>query len=89
MRLKVPKGMSLDEANHLSQLNVLAQIEHLKSYPVVQERLKKGDLGLHALWFDLATASVYAYESAVGQFVLIDEEEGRRLISHLGHSDST
>jgi carbonic anhydrase len=70
-------------ANQLSQLNVLQQIEHLRSYPVVQKRLAEGRLGLHAWWFELKTANVYCYEETLNKFVVIDEEEAARILERL------
>jgi len=77
---KHPKS---DQINLLSQLNVLQQLEHLRSYPLVQERIAKGQLNLHGWWFELASANVYAYEEAMGQFILIDEKEAERILTRL------
>ena len=75
--------MAPDAHNRLSQLNVLQQLEHLRSYPVVRERLDDGRLKLHAWWFELKTADVYAYEEAVKKFVIIDEEEAARVLARI------
>ena len=72
-----------DRVNALSNINVLLQIEHLKTYPIVGERLANNTLKLHGWWFDLSTADVYAYEHAVSDFVLVDEEEAARILSQL------
>lgn len=66
---------SLSQVNQLSQANVLQQLHHLRSYPVVNERLVKGSLRLHAWWFDLSTANVFAYKEDRGEFVIIEDEE--------------
>ena len=63
----------LESHNHLSQLNVLAQLDHLKSYPIVQEAVTSKRLALHGWWFDLARADVYAWKPAISRFVLIEE----------------
>jgi len=70
-------------ANVLSQLNVLQQIEHLRSYPVVKEGLAAGRIKLHAWWFELRNADVFAYEESLGEFILIDEKEAERILSRL------
>lgn len=75
---------SLSPANQLSQMNVLQQIEHLHSYPIVQQRVAEGKLKLHGWWFELKTADVYAYEQALGRFVVIDEAEAARILARLG-----
>ncbi|MCB0350619.1 MAG: carbonic anhydrase [Bdellovibrionales bacterium] len=74
---------SLSEHNQLSQLNVLVQIEHIKSYPEVKKRIEEGTLSIHAWWFDIAHADVYAYEEEQNKFVLIDQAEAERLITRL------
>ncbi len=74
-RLDAPPfpGEALSPTNRLSQVNVLQQLENLRSYPVVQERLAAGTLGLHAWWFDLSGAEVLSYDAAVGRFVPLGE----------------
>ncbi len=70
--------------NRLSQFNVLRQIEHLKTYPVIQDRLKAGTLHLHGWWFELSRADVHAYNEEKDQFVLFDDEEAKRIMRSLG-----
>lgn len=77
-------GKTLSKHNRLSQFNVLQQIEHLKTYPIIKERLNAGTLNLHGWWFELNQADVYAYEESKEQFVLFDEEEGQRILARLG-----
>lgn len=71
---------NLSDHNQLSQLNVLLQMEHVKSYPLVKERIELGTLQIHGWWFDIAKADVYTYESDVNRFVLINEEEAEALL---------
>ncbi|AIE87235.1 carbonic anhydrase [Fimbriimonas ginsengisoli] len=63
----------LNEVDRLSQTNVLASLENLATYDAVIERLDRGELNLHAWWFDVANAQVLAYSAAVDGFVLLDE----------------
>lgn len=74
---------TLTPVNKLSQLNVLQQIEHLKSYPVVRERIEQKKLTLHAWWFELSGASVYAYDQAAGKFVMIDEQTAPKILAQI------
>ncbi len=83
LRLGQHINPGLAEHNTLSQLNVLQQMEHLTSYPIVQQRLQAGQLRVHGWWFDIAHAEVYAYEPAQHRFLLIDEDEGQRLLARL------
>lgn len=71
----------LSPVNMLSQLNVLQQVEHLRSYPVVRDRITAGKLKLHGWWFDLSTANVYSFDEIADTFVLIDEAEAERTLS--------
>jgi carbonic anhydrase len=51
--------------------NVLFSIERLHSYPVVEKKLAEGALRLHAWFFRIATADLFAYDAEQKQFVLI------------------
>jgi carbonic anhydrase len=77
--------LALAQHNQLSQLNVLLQMEHVKTYPAVKKRIDEGKLAVHGLWFDIAQADVYAYEELMNRFILIDEEEAERLYLRLEH----
>jgi carbonic anhydrase len=68
-------GASLAEHNRLSQLNVLQQLEHLKTYPAVRDRVHAGTLGLHGWWFDLHAAEVLAFDPREDRFLPITGEE--------------
>ena len=66
------RGKKYDEA--------LKQIEHLKTYPLVRERMEAGRLRLHGWWFDIKEADVYEYDAGERGFRLIDEEYARILL---------
>ena len=70
---------TLTESNQLSQLNSLLQIENIKSYPIVQKRIEDGTLSVHAWWFDIAKADVYAYLEPENKFFIIDETRAARV----------
>ncbi|MBS4166328.1 Carbonic anhydrase [Neochlamydia sp. AcF65] len=84
---KVREGISLNpslsEHNQISQINVLQQMQHVISYPFIQERLEKKQLRVHGWWFDIAQADVYYYKQDLHQFVLIDEEEANLMVDNL------
>lgn len=71
---------SLSPVNKLSQSNVLQQLEHLRSYPLVKQRIDSGTLQLHAWWFELAGASVYAYDKDLDKFIMIDEAVASKIL---------
>lgn len=67
--------------NRLSQLNVLQQLENLKTYPVIAEKLADQKLRLHAWWFDLATAGVFCYIPKLEKFIEIDEKNADKILA--------
>lgn len=83
LRQGVTLDVSLSEHNQLSQLNVLIQIEHIKSYPAVKKRLEEGKLSVHAWWFDIARADVYSFDPNLHRFVIIDEDEAERMLKQI------
>lgn len=52
----------LSPHNCLSQMNVLRQIDHLKTYPIIQERIENNALHIHGWYFDIATGGVMGIE---------------------------
>jgi carbonic anhydrase len=67
--------------NALSQSNVIQQIEHLKTYSSVKEKIAQQKIRLHGWWFDLATADVHYFNSQIQRFVLIDNAEAENIFS--------
>ena len=57
--------------DRLSQLNVLQQLEHLRTYPLVAAAARESRVSLHAWWFDIARADVLAFEPREGRFMLL------------------
>ncbi len=78
-----PLNRTLSVHDQLSQLNVLVQLEHLMSYPMVQQRVRAGDLQLSGWWFDIASGEMFAYERETRAFERIDRREAERLIARL------
>jgi len=66
--------------NRLSQLNVLQQIENLKSYPIIQEALAAKKIKLHGWWFELATATVHFFDPNSKKFTPIDEKRAEEIL---------
>jgi carbonic anhydrase len=69
--------------DQLSQLNVLVQLEHLMTYPIVHQQVTSGALVLSGWWFDIATGDMYAYERASRSFEVIDRAMADRMIARL------
>lgn len=72
------------DQDSLSQRNVALQLNNLRSHPVVREREAAGRLNLHGLWFLIRSAEVFYLEEPPEGFVLIDDEEGARILERLG-----
>jgi carbonic anhydrase len=75
---------TLQPHDQLSQLNVVVQLEHLMSYPLVRTSVTAGTLHLSGWWFDIATGNMYAYERVSRSFAVIDGKMAERLIARLG-----
>jgi carbonic anhydrase len=56
-------------ANAAAEENVLVQLEHLRTLPVVASRISSGRVRLHGWMYKIDSGEVFYYESEVGQFV--------------------
>lgn len=74
---------TLSPHNQLSQINALQQVEHLKSYPLIQKKIAAHELKLHAWWFDLANGAVYWYVPVLEKFIEINEKNADKLLASL------
>lgn len=83
-RVKLAENIdhTLPLVEQLSQVNVLQQLDHLRSYGFVKDREERGELTLHAWWFDVATGETSIFDSQRGGFVVLDEEEAARILGH-------
>jgi carbonic anhydrase len=71
----------------LSELNVLIQLKHIKTYPLAMERLQSGDLHLHGWFFEIDNAQLYTYSPAEEQFLpILTQRPGapREATHHVG-----
>ncbi len=85
VRFKNETGETKNHNNHnaLSQINVLEQLDNLRTYPWLQEKINNKQLRIHGWWFDLATADVYYYNHSQQKFILLDESEAKKLLQEL------
>ncbi len=68
-------------ADLLSEINVLVQLKHLKTHPLVQEKLDDGSLHLHAWFFEIDSAQLYTYDPIEEEFVPITEQVVRQVMN--------
>ena len=64
---------TLEELDQVTQQNVLLQLQHLRTHPVVASRLSSGDVELHGWVYDIATGDVTAWDKESDKFVPVEE----------------
>ena len=82
LRTGITLDTSLAQHNQLSQINVLQQIEHIKSYPFIQKLLKEEKVRIHGWWFDIGRADVYSYDEQQKKFVVIDRDRADNILKN-------
>ena len=78
-----PLDAGLSPHNQLSQLNVLVQLEHLLTYPLVRDRVHDKQLQLSGWWFNIATGEILAYERLKRYFEVLDRNMAERMMTRL------
>lgn len=73
---------SLGAADRLSQANVLVQMEHITTYPIVRDKVSKGTIEVHGAWLDVGTGDLHLFDREQRRFCLLDEAEGKRRLEH-------
>ncbi len=58
----------------LTEKNVAAQLNNLRSHPAVAARLEQGDLTLHGWVYHIGSGAVAAYDEQTGQFTPVRRE---------------
>jgi len=73
----------------LSQINVLQQLEHVYSYPLVRKAVEAKQLQLHGWYFDIGNADVYSFSPQKRRYVLIDEAKAQQILERLPPEDAS
>lgn len=63
-----------DALSVLTEENVVAQLDHLRTHPSVASRLASGQLFIHGWIYNVGTSQILAYDAAQGKFRPVDEE---------------
>jgi carbonic anhydrase len=58
---------------HLTQDNVLLQMEHLKTHPAVAKRLAEGTLKIHGWYYEIDTGEVHIYNPQKRAFISFEQ----------------
>lgn len=66
--------------NAAVQENVLAQIENIKTHPIVASRIMRGELNIHGWVYKFETGEVFAYDAKQEQFVPLHESESASVV---------
>jgi carbonic anhydrase len=66
-------GSGLAPYDRLSQINVLQQLESLRTYPPVAERIETMRIVLHAWWFEMSSGRVFSLDVRKNKFVPLEE----------------
>ena len=56
------------QLRQITELNVLAQIEHLKTHPSVHSRLLRGEIEIRGWLYDIGDGSISQFSAATGRF---------------------
>ncbi|MCK5218199.1 carbonic anhydrase [bacterium] len=67
--------------DQISQKNVLLQLEHLKTYQLIQKALAEKKVSLHGWWFEIESRDIYTYRSEENKFKIIDNQEKDRILA--------
>jgi carbonic anhydrase len=67
--------------DRMVQRNVLAQLENLRTHPVVAAALERGELELHGWVYRFEAGEVLAHSPASGAFVPLTDAEAARALS--------
>jgi carbonic anhydrase len=78
-----PLDRRLNRHDQLSQLNVLVQLEHLASYPIVRRGIADGTLHLSGWWFEIVKGEMWAYDRETRAFEIIARDTAERLLNRL------
>lgn len=80
------KGPSWNPERKMDALireNVLLQLQHLRTHPVVAARLATGRVQLHGWVYDIRTGSIEAHDEAANAFLPVKEKYRDRIAYHM------
>ena len=63
----------------VAELNAVVQLENLKTYPLVKERIEEGTLRLHAWYYNIGDAELEEWDEAQNLYVTIGTKASREI----------
>ncbi|MGA9565200.1 MAG: carbonic anhydrase, partial [Candidatus Korobacteraceae bacterium] len=63
-----------DQLRHMTELNVLGQIEHLKTHPSVSSRLRSGEIEIRGWVYDIGDGSIREANPKTRKFELLGKK---------------
>jgi carbonic anhydrase len=81
----MPRALHPDE---IGRLNALAQLDRLREYPIVAEKMATGELSLAAWFFDVKTGDIEEWSATTQRFASIGVADERTAKAILEHEDS-
>jgi carbonic anhydrase len=75
-KIKEDKGVSKNQGLELlEKYNIVAQIKHLKTYPIIKKALKNKDLFVHGWFYQLETGTISYYDPNTRSFKSLTKPE--------------
>jgi len=71
----------------LTEENIVAQLEHLKTHPAVASRLARGELQLHGWLYHIHSGEISAYNRHTGAFTPLGKDAGNATPAARLHQD--
>ena len=64
-----------DSMHALTEENVIAQLQHLRTHPSVASRIANGQLFIHGWVYNIETSQIKAYDAELGHFLPLDNAQ--------------
>jgi carbonic anhydrase len=75
---------TISREDKLSQINVVQQLSHLMTYPLVYEAVQEERIALHGWWFNIKDVSINVFVPEENRFLVLDEVQANRILKNEG-----
>ncbi len=80
VRLKMPYEISVNKA---VELNILLQLENLKTYPIVQKKLLANEINLHGWYYNIANGELKEWDEVQHVFAEMGTQNARKMQNNM------